>query len=252
MAQDRPVEASIDFVSTYSDLAGRVIASLPSSDMGARVPACPGWSTYDLVVHLGNVHGWAATVVETGRRAPPQDDHPPTRGAPEVARWYAGKAEDLLAVLRDVGTDAACWTFSDLHRGATFWTRRQAHETLVHLVDLDQAAGRTSDVEPGLAADAVAEVLEVFLPRMHARGRPAELLEPIILRTTDTGDAWMLTPRAEGPPEVAPGARAEDPAEDLVEAPAAQLMQVLWKRLPHDDVRVRDRVAAFLRSPLTS
>ena len=47
-----------------------------------------------------------------------------------------------------------------------------------------------------------------------------------------------------------------DHADDLLEAPAAELMQVLWKRLPHDQdgVGVRgdqDRVLAFLRSPLT-
>jgi len=253
MAAARAVRSSgIDFVSAYADVAARLVATIPSCDLGVRVPACPGWSAYDLVVHVGNIHAWAATIVETRRAAPHQDDHPHARRAPVVARWYSGKAEDLLAVLRDAHPSDECWTFAARDSTVGFWLRRQTHEAQVHLVDLHQAAGRTTDLDPALAADAVAEVLEVFLPRMHERGRPAELTGPLVVRALDTEDAWTLTPRADGAPEVMRG----DHADDLVEAPAAELLQVLWKRLPYDHDSVRfcgdlDRVRAFLRSPLT-
>lgn len=253
MAAARAVTGSgIDFVSAYTDVAARLVATIPSCDTGARVPACPGWSAYDLVVHLGNIHAWAATIVETRRAAPHQDDHPRAPRAPVVAQWYSGKAEDLLAVLREADPSDECWTFAAGDRTVGFWLRRQTHETLVHTVDLHQSAGRTTDLDPALAADAVAEVLEVFLPRMQARGRPAVLTEPLVVRATDTEDTWTLTPRADGAPAVVRG----DHADDLVEAPATELMQVLWKRLPYDHDSVRfcgdlDRVLAFLRSPLT-
>ncbi len=253
---------AVDFVSAYATAAAELVEAIPSCDMAARVPACPGWSTYDLLVHVGNVHAWAATIVETGREAPEQDDRPGSRRAKSVARWYSGKAEDLFQVLRAAQPGDPCWTFSAGHSTKAFWPRRQTHETLVHLADLRQAAGRTADIPAPLAADGVAEVLEVFLPRMHARGRPARLDAQVLLHAHDTGDAWLLTPfRGEGPPLVrriglsgGPDSHVQD--LDRVSAPAADLMLLLWKRLPVDHPGLtldgdRDHILAFLTSPLT-
>ncbi|WP_367303766.1 maleylpyruvate isomerase N-terminal domain-containing protein [Nocardioides panacis] len=64
------------------------------SDLRAPVPGCPGWSVLDLVVHVGNVHAWAATIVETGRAAAEQNDRPsssrPPRGEQLVRRQGRG------------------------------------------------------------------------------------------------------------------------------------------------------------------
>jgi uncharacterized protein (TIGR03083 family) len=280
---------TLDFVAAYAAAAATVVEMVPRLDMHAGVPACPGWSTYDLLVHLGNVHGWAATIVETGDSAPRRDDQPPSRRSRAVAEWYAGKAEDLLAVLRGGRPDRLCWTFSAQDRTQAFWARRQTHETLVHLVDLHQADLHQADLDaadldpadldaadldpadlhpPGwgaidvpawLAADGVDEVLTVFMPRMHARGRAAELSAPVLLRARDTGDTWLLAPREEEPPaaERVVGSDLAEAETDLVSAPAAELMLLLWKRLGPDHPAVtldgdRARVLAFLGSPLTS
>lgn len=252
---------TVDFVSAYAAAAAEVVATIPSCDMGARVPACPDWTAYDLIVHLGNVHAWAATIVETGRSAPEQNDEPRSPRAKTVARWYAGKAEDLLQVLRSANVEDSCWTFSRGHSTAAFWPRRQTHETLMHLADLQQSCGRTTTIPAALAADGVSEVLEVFLPRMHARGRRADLSHPIVLRATDTGDTWLVTPPLEDgdEPPLAGPARWEEVADvglDTVLASAADLLLLLWRRLPTDDPGVtlegdRTRLLAFLRSPLT-
>lgn len=249
---------ALDLVAAFARAASEVAETVPSCDMAAGVPACPGWTSYDLVVHLGNVHAWAATVVETRRRAPLLDDHPPSRRPRAVAEWYAGKAEDLLAVLKEARPDQECWTFAAGRQDQGFWLRRQAHETLVHLVDLHQTIGRTTDVPADQAADGVAEVLEVFLPRMHARGRPADLAAPLLLHATDTGDTWLLTP-TDGPPQVRHVTDTDlvDDGTDLVRAPAATLMLLLWRRVSPEDADVdldgdRERLLRFLRSPLTS
>lgn len=252
--------APVDHLSACAAAATAVVKTITSCDMGARVPACPGWSTYDVVVHLGNVHAWAATIVETGEEAPEQNDEPRSRRPRAVARWYAGKAEDLLEVLRAARPADPCWTFSASHRTRGFWPRRQTHETLVHLADLQQACGRVPEIAPDLAADGVDEVLEVFLPRMHARGRRADIGAPVVLHATDTGAAWVVTP-AEGS-DGAPAVRRvtwDDVAAselDTVAAPASDLMLLLWKRLPLDSAGVdlrgdRERLLAFLGSPLT-
>jgi hypothetical protein len=179
-------------------------------------------------------------------------------------------------VLRAAHPEDACWTFSDGHRTEAFWPRRQAHETWVHLVDLEQVLGRTSDIPASLAADGVDEVLDVFLPRMHSKGLPARLSAPLLLDATDTDDAWLLTPSesGDGPPLVerlrddGPGRRGRhltalgplrDDAPDRVDAvraAASDLMLLLWKRRSPDHRSIildgdRSRLLAFLRSPLT-
>lgn len=248
-----PRSTTLDFVEEFVAAAERFALTAAAADVSAPVPSCPGWSAYDLVCHLGNVHGWAATIVETGRKAAEQDDRPPSRKARAVSQWYSGKAEDLYAVLRAAVPTDPCWNFAGVDETKAFWPRRQTHETWMHLLDLDRSQGRTTVLAPSLTTDGIAEVFEVFLPRMHQRGFPAHLEEPITVRTTDTDHVWTLEPLHDRPPRVA--VRTE-PGADLVEGPAEAVWQLLWKRAPldHPDVAYvgnRDRIAAFMDSRLT-
>jgi uncharacterized protein (TIGR03083 family) len=228
------------------------------------------------VVHLGNVHAWAATVAETGTRAAEQNDEPTSRQPRVVSAWYAGTAEDLFEVLRAVDPDAPCWNFAFGTGTKQFWRRRQLHETTMHQVDLDQAQGRTGEIAPAVACDGVDEVLRVFLHRMHRRGHPAALDRPLAISATDTGDTWVVAPppratstplvpaqpvgtHSETVPDLAPSVeQRRTPAAgvaDRVEAPASVLYRLLWKRLDLDDTAPvlsgdEQRVRAFLSSCL--
>src|SRR4051794_35268094 len=139
-----------DLVDQYAGAADRFAETVASSDLRVAIGSCPGWSAYDLVVHLGNVHAWAATVVETRKRAVEQNDRPRSTKAKAVSRWYAGKAEDLLLVLEATGLDEPCWNFAYGAGVTGFWHRRQLHETTVHQLDLDLAAGRPTELDPVL------------------------------------------------------------------------------------------------------
>jgi uncharacterized protein (TIGR03083 family) len=244
---------ALDFVEEYAATAERFAVTVAASDLTSRVPACPTWSTYDMVVHVGNVHGWAATIVETGAAAAEQNDEPASRKPRAVSEWYAGKAEDLYEVLRTADLAAPCWNFAGINLTRGFWARRQLHEVGMHLVDLEQAERRTPLLSPTVCTDGIAEVFEVFLPRMHKRGYAAELTEPLTVQTIDTEHVWTLHPMHDAPPRVA--VRTE-PGADLVEGTAAAVWQLLWKRAPLDHPEVsyvgnRDRIAAFMDSRLT-
>lgn len=249
----RSTTSDIDFVHEYAVAADRFANAVADADLRAAVPTCPGWTTYDLIVHLGNVHAWAATIVETGRPANEQTDVPRTRRPGVVGGWYLGKAEDLLAVLRAAPPDQACWNFAFGSGVVGFWPRRQLHETLIHLVDLDLTVGRPTDIPQTLAADGVAEVLGVFLHRMHRR-HPAELTAPLTLVAEDADRAWTVTP-ADPPSDPPRVAHREVPHADRVQASADALFRLLWGRLAVDDPTVtvtgdQDRVGAFLASRL--
>jgi uncharacterized protein (TIGR03083 family) len=265
----------LDYVERYVAAAERFAIAVASSDMSARVPSCPEWTTYDLVCHIGNVHSWAATIVETGRRAVEQNDEPHSRRPRVVSEWYAAKAEDLYEVLRTADPGKPCWNFAFDQGGAGFWQRRQLHETTVHTVDLFDAGGRQLEIDPEVAADGIDEVLTVFLHRMHHRGYPATLTAPLCLVATDVDRAWTVTPRAvvtdpsagvpaqprgssseaapaliEGPPRVVD---RRHPQADQVAAPADVLYCVLWNRRHADDLTLNGdltRIEAFLASRL--
>jgi uncharacterized protein (TIGR03083 family) len=267
--------STLDAVVQLAAAAERFAVAVAWADLRAPVPGCPGWTVRDLVVHLGNVHAWAATIVETGRAAPEQNDEPRSARSRAVSAWYAAKAEDLQQVLEAADPSAPCWNFVHGSGQASFWPRRQLHETTVHQVDLDHALGRTTQVAAEVAVDGVDEVLGTLLHRMHTRGHPAVLERPLALTATDTGDTWVLTPRAapgsstmvpgqpvgtaaETVPAAAPTVErrtAPAPVGDAVEGPSDVLLRVLWKRLPLDEADVRfggdeDRVRAFLASRL--
>jgi uncharacterized protein (TIGR03083 family) len=278
----RPGASSrLDHVDLYLAAADRFAAAVLGVDLRAPVASCPGWSTYDLVCHLGNVHSWAATIVETRVAAPEQNDEPRSRRPRAVAEWYAGKAEDLYRVLRAADPDVPCWNFAYGEGPTGFWSRRQLHETTIHLLDLLP----DTDLDPLVCADGVDEVLGVFLRRMHERGHPAALTAPLCLVATDVDRAWTVMPRVEQPggigvPQQPRGSAAETaplagppagpagppagpplvverrhPSADRVEAPAEVLYRLLWKRLPLDHPAVRRtgdvaRVQAFLLSRL--
>jgi uncharacterized protein (TIGR03083 family) len=271
-----PSSTLLDHVERYAAAAGRFADAIADADLKARLPTCPGWTVYDLVCHLGNVHAWAATIVETGRAAPDQFDQPPSRRPRTVTEWYVGRAEDLYEVLRSADPGRPCWNFAFGTGVAAFWPRRQLHETTVHGLDLDAATGTTDTVvDPDVAADGVDEVLTVFLHRMHERGHPADLRGPICLGCEDVDRAWTVSPRPpvkgpqagvpvqprgsakesapplpEGPPVVVD---RRHPRADQVTGPAATLYKVLWKRADNTGLHVvgdADRVDAFLGSRL--
>ena len=272
----RGTVADLDHVELFAAAAERFAVAVAGCDLRALVPGCPGWSTYDLVCHLGNVHAWAATIVETGAAAVDQNDEPRSRKPRAVSEWYAGKAEDLYEVLRGADSEAACWNFAFGEGKAAFWGRRQLHETTIHQVDLDAAAGRDTELATEVCTDGVDEVLRVFLHRMHHRGNRAALTAPVCLVATDTDDAWTVSPRVGAPrdagvpvqvrgsvsesaPPVVTGppvvVERRHPSADRVEAPADVLYRLLWQRCPVEDPAVSvsgdpARVAAFLGSRL--
>jgi uncharacterized protein (TIGR03083 family) len=125
------------------------------------VPACEGMVLGELVRHVGSVHRAATEWVSEGRR--------PTAWAtaPEVgdnlAAWARRGGADLLEALTSRNPAQPCSTWSAADRTVGFWIRRMAHETAVHRVDAAQAVGVPWSVDPELAADGVAEALELWL-----------------------------------------------------------------------------------------
>ncbi|QZN86690.1 maleylpyruvate isomerase family mycothiol-dependent enzyme [Cellulomonas sp. C5510] len=218
----------LDVLAEAQDAFARLLAD---ADPDAPVAACPGWTVTDLVLHLGAVHVWAAGMA----RGTDSDEEgaPGPREPVALQARYREQAGTLLGTLRALGPDAPGLTL--LGPGpASFWHRRQVHETLVHLHDLAAAAGAEHPVtDPSLWADTVDEVVTVMLPRQVRLGRTTLPEVAVRLAAPDAGRTWLL-----GVAEAGPAAE--------VAGPSRALALLLWGRTTADDPALRvagDRAA---------
>jgi hypothetical protein len=110
-----------------------------------------------------------------------------------------------------------------------------AHETAVHRWDAQSAAGLPQPVDPSLASDGVAEVLEVFLPGGRRKG-PEDAEGVVRLVATDTGADWTVRVRStdiavldtDTVLDTGPG------AQSAAAGTASDLLLALWGRVQFD------------------
>ena len=109
-----------------------------------------------------------------------------------------------------------------------------AHETAVHRWDAQAALGRPDPIDAELAADGIAEVVEVLLPLSvpPPSGDPA--LGTLHLYCTDTTGEWLLSVQ-DGRLDVTPGHAKGDAA---LRGGASELFLACWGRRSDDGPEV--------------
>ncbi len=211
----------------------RMAAAVAASSPDAAVPTCPEWVVRDLVRHTGGVHRWATGYVAGARTEiwdVGLDDIVGTwPGDAELAAWLAQGCEALASALAAAPADLECWTFLPAPSPIAMWARRQAHETAIHRVDAEAAAGiAPSPIDASFAADGVGELLECFVPRRSTKLR-AEAPASLLVDCTDADAAWLLRIGSDGvTTEVLPNVEAG--ADCTVRGAATDLYLALWNR----------------------
>lgn len=169
-----------------------LLAAAVRAGWDAPVPRTD-WTVRELVTHTGGVHRWAADIVTTGSTTfdtpageavgfGPDDD--------ELAEWFENGHIALVSTLRSAPPDLECATFLPADSPLRFWARRQAHETAIHRLDAEGAAGADGTLfEEAFAQDGIAEILLGFGRRKsNAVARAATLG----LDAAD-GPSWLIT-----------------------------------------------------------
>jgi uncharacterized protein (TIGR03083 family) len=199
-------------------------------DLDVPIEHCGSWTLYDLADHVGRGNLWAAVAVTEQRGD--HDAATAPRAPADLARWFAATSASLLSAL-DAPPSTSAWTFFP-PRTVGFWQRRRYLETLVHRWDAEHALGIDSDIDPLLAADGVAEVLDTMAPRQFALGRATSPERAVRFTATDTASSWVLGPG--------------DPVA-TISATAADLLLMLWRRRASDDPSITwdgDREAGLI------
>ncbi len=211
------------------DGAALAAAAREGGEEGLRAPvlACPEWDVAKLVLHMGIVHRWQAAIVGTHAQAPPDmSGSPRAPDGLERVEWLEEATGQLLVALKRCDVDEPLWNFSDSDKTAGFWFRRSAQETAVHRWDMQAALGMPQPIDADLAADGIAEMFEVMLPRV-ASGLPREGLGGSLhLHCTDARGEWLVQLGA-GRADVE---RSHAKADAAIRGVASDLDLFVWNR----------------------
>jgi uncharacterized protein (TIGR03083 family) len=232
------IPAHIDALRTEG---ARLAAAAAVADPDGAVPTCPEWTVRDLIRHTGAVHRWATGFVAGGRTEPSGaglDDVVGTWPADDdLAGWLGQGCTDLVRALVAAPDDLQCWTFLAAPSPRAMWARRQAHETAVHRVDAQLAAGiPLTPCAPAFAGDGIDELLVLFVPRRSSKLR-ADPPATLAVRCTDADASWQLRMDADGVTTTA-GTGGDTGAACTVSGTAHDLYLALWNRTGADDLAV--------------
>lgn len=179
----------LDLASDTIDAAGAAITSRCRHDPHHPVLSCPGWSVHDLTAHIGGIHRWAAGMI-SGSELGPISTAP---DGVDVADWADESRGVLLEAMARVDGDTEVATFLG-PRPARWWWRRQANETAVHAWDATVDSGTAWAIPTGVAADALDEILTVFLSRRWGHKAPSwGDGRTVHLHRTDGEGEWTVT-----------------------------------------------------------
>lgn len=225
------------------DRDGRLLADAAErAGLAAIVPSCPSWQVRDLLRHTGHVHRWAAGYI-TERHAEYQSDNDPSEsevlsGGPpdaELMDWFRAGHAALVQALSSAEPDLACWAILPGPSPLAAWARRQAHETAIHRVDAELAAGEVAPFPADFAADGIDELLIAMFGRDEAHLTPEQLAGPHpVLQVVapdgrDGPSAWLVELIADGT-QAARVSRGQGRADCTLAGPASGLYQLLWNR----------------------
>lgn len=245
------VSVNLDrYMRAIRDDTARMASCASSADPATPVPTCPGWDVRELVCHTGGVHRWATAAAIGAAPPPPIGFERPETDASgaELATWLDAGATALIDALATTKADDPTWHPFPFEQLAWVWWRRQALETAVHRWDAEIATARTGVLEPELAADGVAEYVEMLLPRVLVRQEAVVPGPSLHLRCTDTPGEWTVWSE-DGTHRVTAGPRDADAA---LHGSAADLLLVLMGRIDRSAVDLvgdESAVGAWLDLP---
>jgi uncharacterized protein (TIGR03083 family) len=231
-----------EFLAALNEQGQLMAAAAAGVEPTAPVPTCPDWQVRDLLLHTGGVHRWAATIVGEARAAPvgvgrPQDIVAELPSDAELVDWFRDGHAALVRTLETAAPELRCWTFQPAPSPLAFWARRQTHETAIHRIDAEAAAGALTPVNAEVAADGVDELLTGFLSYNRRLRRDTE--RTLGVHATDTGRHWLVRIGPNAPrTERATGPLAAEATEATVSGTAEALYLALWNRQPLSTVVV--------------
>jgi uncharacterized protein (TIGR03083 family) len=142
--------------------------------------------------------------------------------------WFAAGHAALVETLLTADPAVRCWTFLPAPSPLAFWARRQAHETAIHRVDAELAAGEPTSFPADFAADGIDELLIGFF----GRAAPGTIRESFTLGVSaaDVNENWVVGNVQAGIKAASIPLGGATGTDCNVTGPASALYLLLWNR----------------------
>ena len=203
---------------------------LEHTELTTPVPSCPDWTLSDLGFHAISVLRFWRHVLSV-RPDEPSDPNRDDVPDAQLAATLRDECTAIVSELRDAPLDAPMWSWTEQHQ-VSFLPRRMALEFAVHTWDTQLAAGQPHPIEPDLAWDGIDEY--VMLARASD---PQPGGEVIAITASDLGQTWVVR-TVDGVMRVVDPREASVSPDASMEGSASDLLLVVWRRIPADNVRV--------------
>jgi uncharacterized protein (TIGR03083 family) len=151
----------LDRIRQESELLARTAESVDRAGLETLVPGCPGLTLAEVTRHVGSVHRMAWHWIREGQR--PADWRRDPAPHQSLSDYVRSGAASLLAELAAHPPQDPCSTWQPSDQTYGFWRRRMAHESTVHRVDVQQAAGMpVAEIPEDIALDGIDEALHLW------------------------------------------------------------------------------------------
>jgi uncharacterized protein (TIGR03083 family) len=225
----------LDVIGIEGELMLSTAASALPSAAQAVVPGCPDLTLEKTLRHVGGVHRMTRLWVRDGRR-PTQWQRAPANG--DLVDFVRTGLRELVSELskHDPGQPCDTWWPDDRTHG--FWRRRMVHETTVHRVDVEAAAGGpVHPVDPEVAIDGIDELMFLWFGyRLGALGVSSPEQGAVALSAADRRWLAVFEPGRSVAERVE---KAQACAADaMVSGEPMEVYLWSWGRLPDQSVRI--------------
>jgi len=198
------------------------------ADPASPVPATD-WTLADLLAHVGRLTWFFAGRVAKANGGDFYETTVPEGGDP--IEFFRDGLHTLRANLAEADPAIPVKTWAGEVPVAWLW-RRMAHELTVHRWDAEAAVGTPAPIDPEVADDGIDELLDEFVGRLFdAAAFGGGTLH---LHATDGDGEWFIRVGPDG----VTWERAHEKGDVAVRGATADLLLVLWGRLPLDVVEV--------------
>ncbi|MFC4586094.1 maleylpyruvate isomerase family mycothiol-dependent enzyme [Sphaerisporangium corydalis] len=213
--------------------------AVAATDPAATVPSCPEWTVGDLAEHVAYVY---LHKTESIRRGVAPDPWPSEKLDSDPVTALADTYARLTATFAAHSPGDHAYTWHEPDQTVGFWIRRMAHETVIHRVDAQLAAGLpVSAIPADIAIDGIDEMLKLFVG--YGSTQWADDFGPLLdspderpVSVSTSHHAWTLTATKAGV-EVSDAATGFG-GDALVSGEATPLLLWLYNRAGDETVRL--------------
>lgn len=221
-------------------MLGTAATALPA-DADAEVPGCPGLTLSETLRHVGSVHRVTRHWARAGHR-PEQWQRSPLDG--DLIGFVRTGLVELLTELSRHAPSEPCDTWWPADRTHGFWRRRMAHETTIHRVDVQAAAGGpVHPIDRDVALDGIDELLFLWFSHRLGELRMSSPQQGAVALSAG-GQRWLAVFERDRCTARRVGEADVSAADAVVSGGPTEVYLWSWGRLPDQSIRISGDVDA--------